>query len=75
MDMPYYAFDFQIKPPPLERFCHDGDDVGNVERLGNEISGPEADGFLSMVKRPIAGDDDDFRVRLKFFYLFQGVDA
>ncbi len=45
-------------------FTHNGNNVGNIERLGNEVSSPVADGFLSIAKGSVPGDDHNLYIRL-----------
>ena len=61
------AFDFHVVTPSAEGFTYDGDIIGNVERLGNEISSLVIDRFPSIARGSIPGNDDSLYIRRNFF--------
>src|SRR4030042_5088346 len=68
-------FNFFIIIPPLDGLADDGNDIRNVERLGDKVNGPVTNGFMGIGKGSESGDNDDRRIQVKTLDLPKDLDA
>ena len=62
--------DLSVQFFSLDRFAYDGNDFGDIERLGNIIKNPVPDGLNGGLESTEPADDDNHYLRIDLTNLF-----